>query len=47
MTQKKIDQGLIDRVKALRAEGKTQEEIAGEMGITQGAVSRILRGVRR
>jgi transcriptional regulator with XRE-family HTH domain len=43
MTLRKIDDRLIERVKDLRAQGKTQEQIAGEIGITQGAVSRILR----
>ena len=40
-----VEASLIARVKALWLEGKTQEAIAVEVGLTQGTVSRILRGV--
>ena len=37
------DQLLVAKVKALRKEGKTQNEIAVEVGVTQGTISVILR----
>jgi transcriptional regulator with XRE-family HTH domain len=43
MTRLKVNQRMIHRIKELRAQGKTQEEIAIEVGITQGTVSVILR----
>jgi hypothetical protein len=39
----KIDQRMIHRIKELRAQKKTQEEIAVEVGIAQGTVSLVLR----
>jgi hypothetical protein len=39
----KIDQRMIHRIKELRLEGKTQGEIAAEVGIVQGTVSIVLR----
>jgi transcriptional regulator with XRE-family HTH domain len=39
----KIDQRMVERIKQLRAEGKTQEEIAVEVGLAQGSVSLILK----
>jgi len=38
-----VDERLIAKAKALRRQGKTQEEIAVELGVTQGAISGILR----
>ena len=38
-----LDERLIAKSKALRKRGMTQEEIAVELGVTQGAISRILR----
>ena len=43
MTPVKVTEQLIEKTKALRMKGKTQEAIAIELGITQGTVSRILR----
>jgi transcriptional regulator with XRE-family HTH domain len=43
MTPVKVTEQLIEKAKTLRVKGKTQEEIALELGITQGTVSRILR----
>lgn len=43
MTPIKVTEQLIERAKELRAKGHTQEEIALELGITQGTVSRMLR----
>ena len=42
-TQPKVDGRLIQSAKALRADGKTQEEIGVELGVSQGTVSVILR----
>jgi transcriptional regulator with XRE-family HTH domain len=39
----KINQRMIYRIKELRAQQKTQEEIAIEIGVAQGTVSIILR----
>jgi transcriptional regulator with XRE-family HTH domain len=39
----KVDGRMIHRVRELRAQGKTQVEIAVEIGISQGTVSAILR----
>lgn len=39
----KVTDELIEKAKVLRAKGHTQEEIALELGITQGTVSRMLR----
>jgi transcriptional regulator with XRE-family HTH domain len=41
--ESKVNQEMIYRVKQLRAEGKTQEQIAMEVGLTQGTISVILR----
>jgi predicted transcriptional regulator len=38
-----VDERLIAKAKALRKRGMTQEEIAVELGVTQGAISVILR----
>ena len=38
-----VDAGLAEKVKALREEGKTQEQIAAELRIAQSTVSFILR----
>jgi predicted transcriptional regulator len=38
-----LDERLIAKAKALRKRGMTQEEIAVELGVTQGAISVILR----
>jgi transcriptional regulator with XRE-family HTH domain len=38
-----VDERLIAKAKALRKRGKTQEEIAVELGVAQGTVSTILR----
>jgi DNA-binding CsgD family transcriptional regulator len=38
-----VDARLAQKVKALRAEGKTQEQIAVELRIAQSTVSTILR----
>jgi len=38
-----IDQRLVYEAVALRKQGKTQEEIATELGIVQGTVSTVLR----
>jgi IS30 family transposase len=38
-----VDERLIAKVKALREESKTQEEIAAELGVVQSTVSAILR----
>lgn len=43
MTKPRVDQRMIYEVKALRAKGRTQEEIACEVGVSQGTVSIILR----
>lgn len=43
MTPIKVTEQLIERAKALRLKGNTQEVIALELHITQGTVSRILR----
>jgi orotate phosphoribosyltransferase-like protein len=43
MSEAKIDQRMIDRVRELRMEGKTQGEISAEVGLSQGSVSLILR----
>jgi transcriptional regulator len=40
-----VDEPLIAKVKALRKEGKTQDEIAVELGVVQSTVSIILRRV--
>jgi transcriptional regulator with XRE-family HTH domain len=39
----KVDQRMIHRIKELRNQQKTQEEIAVEVGISQGRVSFVLR----
>ena len=38
-----VDERLIAKAKALRKRGKTHEEIAVELGVTQGTISVILR----
>jgi predicted transcriptional regulator len=38
-----VDERLIAKAKALRKQGRTQEEIAVELGVTQGTISVILR----
>ena len=38
-----VDARLIEKVKALREQGKTQEQIAAELRIAQSTVSAILR----
>ena len=38
-----VDARLTEKVKALREEGKTQEQIAAELRIAQSTVSAILR----
>jgi predicted XRE-type DNA-binding protein len=38
-----VDERLIAKAKALRAQGMTQEEIAVELGVVQSTVSAILR----
>jgi IS30 family transposase len=38
-----VDERLIAKVKALREESKTQDEIAVELGVVQSTVSAILR----
>ena len=38
-----VDERLIVRAKALRAQGMTQEEIAVELGVVQSTISTILR----
>ena len=38
-----VDERLITKAKALRKRGKTQEEIAVELGVVQGTISTILR----
>jgi transcriptional regulator len=38
-----VDARLAEKVKALREEGKTQEQIAAELRIVQSTVSTILR----
>lgn len=38
-----VDERLIAKAKALRAQGMTQEEIAAELGVVQGTISVILR----
>ena len=38
-----VDALLIEKVKALREQGKTQEQIAAELRIAQSTVSAILR----
>ena len=38
-----VDERLIAKAKALRKRGKTQEEIAVELGVVQGTISTILR----
>jgi hypothetical protein len=43
MTPVKVTEQVVERAKALRMKGKTQEVIAIELEITQGTVSRILR----
>jgi transcriptional regulator with XRE-family HTH domain len=43
MGGKIIDAQLAEKVKALRDEGKTQEQIAAELRIVQSTVSKILR----
>ena len=43
MTPIKVTEQLIERAKVLRRQGKTQEAIAVELGVTQGTVSKILR----
>ena len=42
-TPKGSDPRVIERIKALRAKGRTQEEIASDVGVVQGTVSTILR----
>jgi transcriptional regulator with XRE-family HTH domain len=39
----KVNSRMIHRIKQLRAQGKTQEEIAAEVGLAQGSVSIVLR----
>jgi transcriptional regulator len=39
----RVDQRLIHAAIALRKQGKTQEEIATELGVVQGTISIILR----
>lgn len=43
MTPIKVDDKLKDKIVALRLTGMTQEEIAVECKVSQGAVSRVLR----
>jgi transcriptional regulator len=43
MSGKIVDAQLPEKVKALREEGKTQEQIAAELRIVQSTVSVILR----
>ena len=43
MGGKVVDAQLAKKVKALRDEGKTQEQIAAELRIVQSTVSKILR----
>ena len=43
MSGKIVDAQLAEKVKALRDEGKTQEQIAAELRIAQSTVSVILR----
>ena len=38
-----VDEHLIAKAMALRKQGRTQEEIAVELGVAQGTVSTILR----
>jgi predicted transcriptional regulator len=38
-----VDERLIAKAKARRKRGKTQEEIAVELGVVQGTISTILR----
>ena len=38
-----VDERLIAKAKELRAQGRKQEEIAVELGVTQGTISVILR----
>ena len=38
-----VDERLIAKAKALRAQGMTQEEIAVDLGVTQSTISVILR----
>ena len=38
-----VDERLIAKAMALRKQGRTQEEIAVELGVVQGTVSTILR----
>jgi transcriptional regulator with XRE-family HTH domain len=39
----RVDQRMIYKIKELRTQNKTQEEIAVEIGVSQGTVSVILR----
>jgi transcriptional regulator with XRE-family HTH domain len=41
--KRKVDAALIEKVKALRVKGRTQEEIGVSVGVTQGTISGILR----
>jgi hypothetical protein len=41
-----VSDAMVARIKALRAAGTSQQGIAGEVGISQVTVSRILRGQR-
>ena len=43
MSRQIVDGRLDEKVKALRQEGKTQEQIAAELRIVQSTVSAILR----
>jgi transcriptional regulator len=43
VSRKIVDARLAEKVKALREEGKTQEQIAAELRIVQSTVSTILR----
>jgi transcriptional regulator with XRE-family HTH domain len=40
---KKIDQRMIHKIKELRSQNMTQEEIACDVGVAQGTVSVVLR----
>lgn len=41
----KINEQLIERIKELRAKGRTQAEIAVELKLSQGTISYVLRRV--
>lgn len=39
----KVDESLVAKAKEMRARGMKQDEIAIELGVTQGTISRVLR----